>query len=731
MTDQPKDKKEPAVPPSRQSGETGSVSDSASTASTDAQVSVSNKGLTAFWAELKRRKVMRVAIAYTVVGWVIMQVADLTFEGFGIPIWAFRFVMLCVILGFPIAIILAWAFDLTPDGIKTTKKADVERGDAPVSEKQQRNRNWFTFLFGAAVPTLIFGALAVFFYIRSGGAIKESGADLSIAVLPLDNLSPDQENAFFADGMQEDILSKLSQIEALRVISRTSTLVYRDSVKQSREIGEELNVRYLVEGSVRRIGDQVRITVQLIDAALDEHLWAGNYNRTLDDIFAIQAEVAKEIAEKLHTVLSPEEVEKIEYRPTENQQAYDFYVRARILADTTDGVWDEKTRLLESAVALDPGFEEAWAWMAHEYSYWWLNSLNDRNQEPVSDRKAKSLNAIERAKHINPESAIVLWAQATLARNLHEDRDQQLLCLLQAVDKDPNFIHARNSLSVQLFISGRLSEMQHHLEYSVQINPLDRRTTTKLITAYQLQDLWKQAQAVIQRSSKRDGDKDHWDYRASLVAYNQNGDKQGLIESLSENTSFMASRRGKALFALLSRNYPVVVDYLNDPDDTEGFFFPWDFLRSYTFNFDFFNPSLQTALIWFELGDEDKWLAEAKIAQQAIFKLVGEPEFVAGGNKSSLALCYALLGDKAKAESAIGDARRKVEDSSTPYFSHTQTEAKIAACYLVLGDHDKAIETLEATSKVDGPIFLHRELNLWFIFDRLRGNPRFDALLED
>lgn len=248
---------------------------------------------------------MRVAAVYAVVAWLMIQISDTVFPQLGIPDWAATLVTMLLLIGFPVALIIAWAFELSPDGIKTTRTAREEQGDVPVSKKQQRKRNWMAFGFAAAVPTLIFGTLAVIFYFRSDSnpsspdtrpvSLQVEDLDKSIAVLPLTNMSPDPENVFFADGVQEDILTNLAKIKELLVIARTSTLRYRDTVKSLAEIGDELGVRYLVEGSVRRAGNQVRVTVQLIDTTNENHIWAENYDRPLDDIFAIQSAVAKEI----------------------------------------------------------------------------------------------------------------------------------------------------------------------------------------------------------------------------------------------------------------------------------------------------------------------------------------------------------------------------------------------------------------------------------------------------
>lgn len=230
-------------------------------------------GFQRLWQELKRRHVVPVTMVYAIIGWPVVQVANATFADFEIPIWAYRFVVLMVVLGFPIAVLLAWAFELTSQEIKATKMAKIQHPESHV-----KKRHWFSLGLAAAVPTLIFGVLAAIFYIQNRSLVSESETmssdpvfeveanERSIAVLPLTNMSPDPENAYFADGVHEDILTNLSKVKDLPVIGRTSTLQYRDTTKTLQEIGKNLGVRYLVEGSVRRAGDQVLVTVQLIDS---------------------------------------------------------------------------------------------------------------------------------------------------------------------------------------------------------------------------------------------------------------------------------------------------------------------------------------------------------------------------------------------------------------------------------------------------------------------------------
>src|SRR6266481_2323388 len=250
-----------------------------------------------FFAELKRRNVYKVAIAYGVVAWLLMQVASQIFPFFEIPNWTVRFVVLLLIIGFPVALILAWAFELTPEGIKRTEFADE------LPKKSGRSRAWFYVV-------VIAGAISIgLFFMGRYTAPNKQGTPAevvtkSIAVLPFENLSHDPDNAFFADGIQEEILTRLSKIADLRVISRTSTQRFKSTPDNLVEIAKQLGVANILEGSVQRSADQVRVNVQLIKAATDAHLWADTFDRKLTDIFAVESEIAKAVADTLQAKLS-------------------------------------------------------------------------------------------------------------------------------------------------------------------------------------------------------------------------------------------------------------------------------------------------------------------------------------------------------------------------------------------------------------------------------------------
>jgi TolB-like protein/Tfp pilus assembly protein PilF len=313
-----------------------------------------------FFGELKRRNVYKVAVAYAVVAWLLIQVATQVFPLFEIPNWAIRLVVLLLIIGFPVALVFAWAFELTPEGLKRTE--DVDLGES------------ITRGTGRKLDFLIIGVLllviAVFAYQRFGpgkkGLVTMPSAipEKSIAVLPFENRSEDKANTYFADGIQDEILTRLSKIADLKVISRTSTQHYKSAPENLPEIGRQFGVAHILEGSVQKSGDAVRVNVQLINAANDSHLWADTFDRKLTDIFSVESEVAKAIADQLRAKLSGPEEQVIAAKPTDNVEAYDAYLRglayslkAGFLPANTLGA----QKYLKEAVRLDPKFALGWA----------------------------------------------------------------------------------------------------------------------------------------------------------------------------------------------------------------------------------------------------------------------------------------------------------------------------------------------------------------------------------
>jgi TolB-like protein/tetratricopeptide (TPR) repeat protein len=314
-----------------------------------------------FFGELKRRNVYKVAVAYAIVGWLLVQVATQVFPFFEIPNWAVRLVVLLIIVGFPIALVIAWAFELTPEGIKRTEDVD------PVAQPRPKSHAW---IYVAIVGGIL--SVGLFFLGRYGFRDASSSTSelpaKSIAVLPFDNLSRDPENAFFAEGVQDEILTRLAKVADLKVIARTSTQRFKSAPPDLREIAKQLGVANILEGSVQKSNDQVRVNVQLINALTDAHLWAEIYDRKLTDIFAVESDIAKTIADTLQAKLTGSEKQLMASQSTTDTTAYELYHKGRSLWERRSGDNIPKAiAFYEQAIARDPNYALAYAGLAKSY----------------------------------------------------------------------------------------------------------------------------------------------------------------------------------------------------------------------------------------------------------------------------------------------------------------------------------------------------------------------------
>ncbi|MEO8045011.1 MAG: FlgO family outer membrane protein [Spartobacteria bacterium] len=377
-----------------------------------------------FFVELQRRKVYRVAVAYIVAAWVLVQVATQVFPFFDVSNWAIRLVILALCLGFPIAVILAWAYDITPSGIKRTED-----------------------LRPASIP------------------------DKSIAVLPFENLSDDRENTFFAEGVHDDILSSLARIADLKVISRTSVQQYRTGGRNLREIGQALGVAHVLEGTVRRSGNRVRVNAQLINARTDAHVWAETFDRELVDLFTLQTELAEQIVRALRANLSPTEIAGLQTQPTKSLPAYDLYIQARDLFRWS-GIGDphengEKALpLLERALTLDPQFSLAHylASRVHGELYWF-----GYDKSPARLAKAKA--AAETALRLRPDMGEGHLALAFYHYYSARDYEAAIRELTLAQRTLPNESDVASALGVIERRRGRWEEAILHIERACQLDP--------------------------------------------------------------------------------------------------------------------------------------------------------------------------------------------------------------------------------------------------------------------
>src|SRR5246127_1539184 len=309
------------------------------------------------FGELKRRNVYKVSVAYAVVGWLLIQIATQVFPFFEIPTWGIRLVVLIIALGFPVALIIAWAFELTPEGVKRTEAADA-------AQEHSRGAVWIYIVVIGAVLSV-----GLFFLGRYMAPNKQSSfgelPGKSLAVLPFANLSGNPENAYFAAGIQDEIITRLAKVGELKVVSCLSTQRFKSSPDDLPAIAKQLGVANVLQGSVQRSADEVRVNVQLVKAETDTHLWADTFDRKLTDVFQIESDVAKTIAEKLQAKLTGSEERAISAKPTADLEAHQLYLKGRYLWNRRTG--DNLKKALgyfQQAAEKDPNFALAYTGIA-------------------------------------------------------------------------------------------------------------------------------------------------------------------------------------------------------------------------------------------------------------------------------------------------------------------------------------------------------------------------------
>lgn len=437
-----------------------------------------------FFAELKRRRVFRVMAVYGAVGFVLMQIVELLVPALLLPEWTYRFIALLLLLGFPIAVILAWAFELTPEGVKRTE--DAEPGELTQIIEAPAATRWPAGLLAlAGVMALLAGA----WYVgrqsatdsgEDGGATSAQavpnvgevnssrGASLAyvdpaddlrprIAVLPFVDMSQAGDQEYFSDGITEEILNVLSKIEDLQVTARTSAFAYKGTNQDLREVGRELDVDYLLEGSVRKSGEQLRITAQLIDTETNSHLWSDTYDRRLENVFEIQSEIAEAIAEELRLPLGLEEGESL-VTPTGDLDAYDLYLagRARMRSRGLDGI-TQAIELFEAAVARDSNWAPAWAGLAESRALYPFYA-DGNSASPDSAVWRRSLEGAEQAAlkalDLDPSNASARVALANVFRDRWE-WDAAEREYVRAIELDVDNVEAHQQYAEMLFYSGR------------------------------------------------------------------------------------------------------------------------------------------------------------------------------------------------------------------------------------------------------------------------------------
>src|SRR5213595_141909 len=394
-----------------------------------------------FFAELKRRNVYKVAVAYIVAGWALSQGIAQVFPVFDVPNWLIRLIVLLIIIGLPIALVLAWMFELTPEGIKRTATAEA----MPDATRKKKYLWIYVVLIGAVISIGLF-FLGRYTATNTASAARTEAATVpskSIAVLPFDNLSRDPDNAFFAEGIQDEILTRLAKVADLKVISRTSTQHFKSAPEDLRDIAKKLGVMNILEGSVQKAADQVRVNVQLINALTDAHLWADTYDRKLTDIFAVESEIAKTIAETLQAKITGSEQNSIAKTPTVNPEAYELYLKGRFFWNKRSGVDLRKAiEFFNQAIGKDPNYALAYAGLADSYLL-----LPNYGGAATADVVPPARAAVTKALELD-DSLAEAHASLGLLDTLDLDLERALSELERAVQLKPNYATAHHWLAL-------------------------------------------------------------------------------------------------------------------------------------------------------------------------------------------------------------------------------------------------------------------------------------------
>ena len=430
--------------------------------------------------ELKRRHVFRIGIAYLVVAWLVLQVVNIVVPIVGAPDWTNKLLLILLVAGFPIALVLAWAFEMTPEGVKRTGDLDEVAPKQAVSTGRKLD---FVIIGLMAIALAYFGWRQYYGApIRqtaeqtTPGATATAAAMPSLAVLPFANLSADKNQEYFADGLSEELLNKLAGLKELRVIGRTSSFAFKGKNEDLRTIAETLGVNHLLEGSVRKSGNEVRITAQLIRAADGSHIWSKTYDRKLDDIFAIQDDISMAVADALQVTLG---VGELAHQPgmTRNVAAYDEYLAAHTTADITPQALQSGIAHLEKAISIDPDFALAWQALSQAYSFA-AGTIPDE----VQGAGQKAFQAAERARKLAPDAPQVLAQQSTASLNRGDWQEADRLTKAETASDATTL--AATGRGQFLYLTGRAREAVGVLERARSVDPLDPGVSVTLSQAY-------------------------------------------------------------------------------------------------------------------------------------------------------------------------------------------------------------------------------------------------------
>jgi TolB-like protein/Tfp pilus assembly protein PilF len=664
--------------------------------------------MSSFFRELKRRKVYRVAAAYIVAAGFLIQMASATFPAWELPNWSLRLVIALLLIGFPIALILAWAYDITAQGIQITP-----------TKGTHRRRNLILLI----VTGVIVSASAGFFLLPRAVWNK---VDKSVAVLPFQNLSSDPENAYFADGIQAEVLTRLAKIADLKVISRASTQQYQSEPGNLAEIAKQLGVANILEGSVQKAGNQVRVNVHLVNVQTGSQLWAETYDRKLSDIFAVESEIAKGIAESLQATLTGGEEQALAANPTSNPQAYDAYLRGLAFEARSNYSSDALFKAIDFyglAVQLDPNFALAWARLSGAHALLYFN-----RGDATAARRDAAGEALENARRLQPDSPETLlfvgyyqyWVQRDyeLAKTTFEHVSKML----------PGNGEVSYALGAVTRREGLWDESVAYWERGLALDP---RNTALLIEVAWTYDALRQFPTALKLYDRA---LDILPNELSLMAlkasiYQAEGNLQEaakLLAQVNAQTNSDVAVRIKLAQLRFERNQTEVIRFVQARQARLHF----------TSGIDKGIKQVGLALAQHVVGDTASAKADAEQARNTLESLKkDQPDnaFV----PAALAVAYAILDEKS---SALNEAQRAITlvPSSKDRLSGPGFEENLALVEMIIGDNSGAISILTRLLQTSYGGWLYNPapitpalLRLDPLWDPLRADPTFQKLCEE
>ena len=683
-----------------------------------------------FLSELKRRNVYKVAAAYAVISWLLIQIATQVFPFFEIPNWAVRLVVILLILGFPVALVCSWLFEITTKGIM--RESEVEPHES-ITKHTGRKIVGLTIVVAIAAAGLL--AYQLFRPKKGAASAGRATASLattaaaatapavpsispkSIAVLPFENLSEDKANAFSASGIQDEILTRLSKIGALKVISRTSTQQYQSNPGNLIEIAKQLGVANILEGSVQKAGDAVHINVQLINAATDEHLWAESYDRELRNIFGVEGEVAGAIAQALRTTLTGSEEKAMAEKPTQNVEAYNSYLRGLSIERAQYNYWayQRAADAYAQAVQFDPEFAQAWARLAVLRSFLYFNTIDRRTNSAAAVQLAA-----DRAMAIAPDAAESWIARGAYLYRVVRDFEESVSAYQEAEKRSPNNAYLLENLAYVQRRLGRWEDAEINFKKAIELDPRDVAMLSSVgAEFYSYLRRFDDARALLDRAVAIEPQSEtaHSGKADILQKEDRLADAARELAQIPEDSTDDYVVNSRVQQALYERNFEKAIAVVErklqalKPDE------PLD-----TFT--------QIALV--ELGFCQEWTGKHAEARQtfarALQSIKPTPDTVVGpeanGVPSTLALAYAGLGEKQK---ALEQAQQGVSEYHDDAINQPGAMIVLAQIQALFGDREAAIAALPHL--LDVPAGLTRaNLKLDPFWDPLRQDPRFEKL---